>query len=69
MVYLDPELGHQLPERSYAEGCDLTMDTIKVEILYPSGNMALFTPNPIESNGYLCACAYFRLVWQGYHPT
>ncbi|ORZ03368.1 phosphatidyl serine synthase-domain-containing protein [Syncephalastrum racemosum] len=29
MVYLDPELGHQLPERSYAEGCDLTMDTIK----------------------------------------
>ncbi|KAI7886111.1 PSS-domain-containing protein [Lichtheimia hyalospora FSU 10163] len=29
MVYFDSNLGQQLPERSYAESCDLTMDTLK----------------------------------------
>lgn len=32
MVYFDSNLGQQLPERSYAESCDLTMDTFKVRV-------------------------------------
>lgn len=29
--YIDPSLGVPLPERSYAENCDLTWDVIKVQ--------------------------------------
>ncbi|KAI8149773.1 phosphatidyl serine synthase-domain-containing protein [Fennellomyces sp. T-0311] len=32
MVYFDPELGHELPERSYAEQCDLSLDTFKNQV-------------------------------------
>ena len=36
MVYFDPQLGVQLPERSYADQCDLSLETFKVSFL-PSG--------------------------------
>lgn len=34
MKYYDPELGVVLPERSYAEACDLSWDNIKVSKWY-----------------------------------
>ncbi len=30
MKYLDPNLGRPLPEKSYAEDCDLTVDNVWV---------------------------------------
>ncbi|KAI7857036.1 phosphatidyl serine synthase-domain-containing protein [Circinella umbellata] len=32
MVYFDPQLGEQLPERSYADQCDLSLETFKNQI-------------------------------------
>lgn len=44
MKYLDPNLGRPLPEKSYAENCDLTVDNVWVR---PA---SLFTAVPAVSS-------------------
>ena len=35
MKYLDPNLGRPLPEKSYAENCDLTVENLWVSSICP----------------------------------
>ena len=41
MKYLDPNLGKPLPEKSYAENCDLTFENLWVS---PGWQHCTFTP-------------------------
>lgn len=34
MKYLDPNLGKPLPEKSYAENCDLTVENLWVSLVW-----------------------------------
>lgn len=59
MKYYDPELGIELPERSYADACDLSWDNIKVR---PADRDDTCTDSLLESNGFVCGGTCIGMV-------
>lgn len=74
LKFVYPELGVPLPDRSYAEGCELTIDNLKVRSqrvqLLKAGTFGELTIHWIlESNRYLCLGPCSWLVCQGTYSS
>ena len=70
MTYVDPSLGHPLPEKSYAEDCALNWTTIYVggRIRAISCRAHLIPSFFIECHRYILSCARIGMARQSPNP-
>jgi Phosphatidyl serine synthase len=74
LKFVYPELGVPLPDRSYAESCDLTMDNLKVtykgySVVIKLDHHRLNIHLTLESNRYFCLGPCSWLVRQGTYSS